>query len=558
MGKPVRISLANKCQLLFGGAVLLILIAALTVGWVRMKTLVREGQEEAARRLAQAWIDDQIGGASWDAAGDDEYDTIEEGTQLTFVLAGEFSIRAEDDTFLADSIKKFELRDDLDELFIETETDADGIRYRYARAVRKDDLQRHSNLVQGDYQPDPYEPGVDYTDVVNPVEGVLLIDMTSDLAERQLALNRIYILAAGLLAGLLAIGAFWYITTRIVLSPVRVLRDTAEKIAEGDINIRSDINTGDEFEQLSDMFNTMLERLRGQQEELRRSNKSLDLKLGELAESNVALYEANKIKGEFLANVSHELRTPLNSIIGFAEVLDEALQNASSDGADEKRRRYAHNIITSSRQLLELINDLLDLAKIEAGRMEINVAPMSVKDACEGLVTLIRPQAEKRNIKLEVNIQRNLPLVQTDAGKVHQILFNFLSNAVKFTPDGGTVTIAASLTDAVFGSLRTGEKRLRISVRDTGPGIPFDQQERIFEKFTQLDTSHTRSHGGTGLGLTISRDLARMLHGEIELESEEGKGATFSLLLPLELKPHTAPLMPDLTDPEAQAPVRAY
>jgi signal transduction histidine kinase len=432
--------------------------------------------------------------------------------------------------------------------------------------VRKSDLDRLASMTN-------FSAELDTATIADPINSILVVHLRPDITsqqrtEKQFSRNLISIISAGLLAGLLAIGAFWFITTRIILSPVRVLRDTAEKIAEGDINIRSDINTGDEYEQLSDMFNTMLERLRDQQHQLRRTNKSLDLKLGELAESNVALYEANKIKGEFLANVSHELRTPLNSIIGFAEVLAEllpsAIENAGSENAGQsgsavksgnpskpvkadKFKRYSQNIITSSRLLLDLINDLLDIAKIEAGRLEVNVDPMSVRDTCEGLLTLIRPLAEKSTITLELQCQRNLPTIETDAGKVHQILFNFLSNAVKFTPADGKVTLSASLTDTIVGSLRPGEKRIRISVTDTGQGIPFDDQERIFDKFTQLDTSHTRSHGGTGLGLTICRDLARLLQGEIELESEEGKGATFSILLPIKLASHSAPLMPDLT-----------
>jgi signal transduction histidine kinase len=365
-------------------------------------------------------------------------------------------------------------------------------------------------------------------------------------------LNRIYMVAAGLFAGLLAIGTFWFITTRIILSPVRVLRDTAEKVSEGDLNIRSDINTGDEFEQLSDMFNTMLANLKTNEEDLRKINKSLDLKLGELAESNVALYEANKIKGEFLANVSHELRTPLNSIIGFAEVLEDTLKDRTGP-VDEKRKRYIRNIIVSSRHLLDLINDLLDLAKIEAGRMEVHPTAINIGDMVEGLVNLIRPQAEKRRIELRMQLSPSVPLVTTDAGKCQQVLFNFLSNAVKFTPEGGQVTVATEQSGPPPMMQRGGkpdpEGWIKISVTDTGPGIAPEDQDRIFEKFTQLDSTVTREHGGTGLGLTISRQLAEMLHGEITLVSEKGNGATFSIIIPRVLEAHSVPLMPDLAGP---------
>lgn len=311
------------------------------------------------------------------------------------------------------------------------------------------------------------------------------------------------------------------------------------------MNIRSDINTGDEFEQLSDVFNTMVERLNDQQDELRKSNKSLDLKLGELAESNISLYEANKLKGEFLANVSHELRTPLNSIIGFAEVLDESLKS-NDDAAREKQKRYAGNIAHSSKLLLDLINDLLDLAKIEAGRIDINIGPVAIRDTAEGLLTLIRPLAEKRNITLTKRIEPNLPTIHTDAGKVHQIIFNFLSNAVKFSPENDRVTLLAEANTRTPLGARHPEPCIRISVSDNGPGIAIDDQDAVFEKFTQLDTSVTREHGGTGLGLTISRDLAHLLNGTIELTSDIDKGATFTLVLPLELKATSAPLMPDL------------
>jgi signal transduction histidine kinase len=373
---------------------------------------------------------------------------------------------------------------------------------------------------------------------------VLEVQLNAAFAEKQLMMNRIYIIAAGVLAGLMAIGTFWYITTRIILSPVRVLRDVTQKVSEGDLNIRSDINTGDEFEQFSGVFNQMLENLKSNQEELRTVNKSLDLKLGELAETNVALYEANKIKGEFLANVSHELRTPLHSMIGFAEVLGETLQDRTGP-VDEKRKRYVANIISSSRSLLHLITDLLDVAKIEAGRMDLTVSQMSVADTAEGLINLIRPQAGKRNIELRLKIDSNLPMVETDAGKFQQIIFNFLSNAIKFTSHGGRVELGAAPNTTPD---QAEPSSVRIWVTDTGPGIPIEQQQTIFEKFQQIGDARTREHGGSGLGLAISRELAQLLQGRIELDSDIGRGATFSLIIPVTMEPTVQALMPEASD----------
>src|SRR5215813_8015804 len=187
--------------------------------------------------------------------------------------------------------------------------------------------------------------------------GIISVDIPSQIASSQLLLNRVFILTAGLVAGLLAIVVFYLVTTRLILEPVRVLQNTAEKVSKGDLNIRSDINTGDEFQQLSETFNTMLTNLKNGADQLRAVNKSLDLKLGQLAESNVALYESNRLKSEFLANVSHELRTPLNSILGFAELLKDQVTGA----VDPKSVRYLQNILSSGHHLLDLINGLLDL-----------------------------------------------------------------------------------------------------------------------------------------------------------------------------------------------------
>lgn len=531
MFKRIRISLANKCQLLFGLGVILIVTAALFVVAMRMNHLADQGPKQRARDLAGLWISGRIelvDATESDAARGNPQ--VDPGMRIQVLTVGEANARSGHDDFLKQAFLYFNSAEDTAEYFAPgTDQQSERV-YRYARAVRLSEMGDRDPVTQAADEPNE-----------DPIEKIILVRLVDKEASKQRTLNLIYLIAAGLTAGLFAVASFWYITTRLILSPVRVLRGYAEKVSGGDLNIRSDINTGDEFEQLSDMFNAMLDTVRSTQDRLTSANQSLDLKLGELAESNVALYEANQIKGEFLANVSHELRTPLNSIIGFAEVLQETL--ATNDGPKaEKQTRYASNIILSSRRLLELINDLLDLAKIEAGRAELRLATVSIKDTAEGLANLIRPQAEKRGVELKVKVQPNLPPAETDAGKLQQILFNFLSNAIKFSSPQGTVTLHAELDDQ---QPSRNVANLRLSVKDEGPGIAPEDHARVFEKFSQVDASTTREHGGTGLGLTISKELAQLLGGAIELDSHVGEGAVFTLVIPLIYQPPAAPLMPE-------------
>jgi len=353
--------------------------------------------------------------------------------------------------------------------------------------------------------------------------GMVVVDIPTRIDSAQLLRNRLFILAAGFIAGTLAIIVFYLITTRLILQPVRVLQETAEKVAEGDLNIRSDINTGDEFQQLSETFNVMLANLKNSADQLRSINKALDVKLGQLAETNVALYESNRLKSEFLANVSHELRTPLNSILGFADLLKDSL----AAGPDSKSARYCNNILQSGRHLLELINDLLDLAKIEAGRMEIRSEPLSMTDLFEGLSNILKPLLEQKGLTLSTGVGAGVPIVRTDPGKLQQILYNFLSNAIKFSPQGGKIELSAQVE---------GAEHVRIAVVDFGPGVEVGKQQMIFEKFRQADSGVTRSHSGTGLGLAISKELTALLNGSIGVRSTPGEGATFWIVIPTQIE----------------------
>jgi len=252
----------------------------------------------------------------------------------------------------------------------------------------------------------------------------------------------------------------------------------------------------------------------------------------ELEQSNAALIEANKHKSVFLANMSHELRTPLNSIIGFSELLSDARDGQFDDAT---RKRFVGQITTSGKHLLGLINDILDLSKVEAGQMELRLNMMSVAESVDQVIKTIEPLAAKKSIALQSTVV-DAGDVLADPGKVKQMLLNLASNAIKFTPDGGTVTISA---------LRMKDT-LEISVADTGIGIAEADQKSIFQEFHQLDQGPGRKHEGTGLGLALTRRFARLHGGDIRVTSRVNKGSVFTLSLPIRRAgiPAVEPLVP--------------
>jgi two-component system, NtrC family, sensor kinase len=245
----------------------------------------------------------------------------------------------------------------------------------------------------------------------------------------------------------------------------------------------------------------------------------------EIEEKGRELEAANRHKSEFLANVSHELRTPLNAIIGFSEVLGERMFGELND----KQAEYTEDILSSGRHLLSLINDILDLSKIEAGRMELEVTAFHLPDAIENALLLIRERASRHGIKLDRAIDDRLSDFTGDERKVKQILVNLLSNAVKFTPEGGQIKVEATL----------GDSAVIVSVTDTGIGIAKKDQEAIFEEFRQAG-NYMHKREGTGLGLTLTRKFVELHGGKIWVASELGKGSTFTFTLPI--NPHAFPL----------------
>lgn len=244
------------------------------------------------------------------------------------------------------------------------------------------------------------------------------------------------------------------------------------------------------------------------------------------AELEVAMRSAqvaNQAKSDFLASMSHELRTPLTSILGLSEVLQEEYFGK----LNSKQKEYLNDIHESGQHLLLLINDILDIAKIEAGKMELELGPVVVKELLENSLIMIKEKAGKHNIKLDVDLAPEIKglKIQADERKLKQIIFNLLSNAVKFTPDGGRIQLGASCED----------EKLAVAVTDTGIGISLEKQEKVFQEFYQVEAGLRDKTPGTGLGLPLSRKMVEMHGGEIWCESEgEGKGSRFVFTIPLE------------------------
>ncbi len=360
--------------------------------------------------------------------------------------------------------------------------------------------------------------------------GVVKISMPLDRTRASLHRVFAFVITAELVKVVLAILAIYLIVRYVITKPVMHLKKVSDAIAQGNLELRAEIRTGDEFEELSHAFNRMLRHLVTIQDELQDVNIDLDSKIDQLAQVNLKLYEMNNLKNEFLATMSHELRTPLNSILGFSDVL------AAAENLDDRQNRYVSNIRSSGQSLLAMINDVLDLAKIESGRMEVHAIEFKLEDLVERQVTSVAPLAEKKNIDLDFAVDPECPLLFSDVGKLEQILLNLLSNAIKFTPEGGRVRVKG---------LRHDARQVDLVVEDNGVGIPLDDQDAIFEKFRQgsrtpgQEDPMTREYGGTGLGLSIVKELARLLGGSVGLESEFGKGSTFTVRIPVQ---HTDPV----------------
>jgi signal transduction histidine kinase len=547
-------SLERKCRFLFGGCLFVLIIASFSWYGYSTEGLVKEQNRSTCRLL----VNQALLSAHWMVLTTHEE---EEMKQLVKELTGKLSNQA---------YREYEcyflpLNDDDEKKPPLTDMFEIGVRDRFLRlppVVKPDDddppfaepeVQPRDKYVY--YQPirldartcmnchgsAPGGAGVDNVGTgaalvsgppgrlvsLGDVIGIAKITISNVRMQKAVNGNRAVLLATAIITVFLAMVASYMIVRYVIVKPLRHLRDVSDAISHGNIALRAEIHTGDEFEALALAFNRMLRHLVNVQEELRQVNADLDGKVDELAQANMRLYEMNRIKSDFLATMSHELRTPLNSILGFSDVL------RSIDSLDDKQKRYVQNIQKSGRMLLDMINDILDLAKIESGRMDVRLTDFRIEQVIGAQCDMARPLTEKKNIDLEMQIQPDLPPMHQDQARVQQILNNLLSNAIKFTPEGGRIKIVARRDDS---------NGLVVQVIDTGVGIAEDDQQAIFEKFRQARSglpsgdAMTREYSGTGLGLSIVKELCRLLGGEVSVESTLGKGSTFTIRLPWTLE----------------------
>jgi signal transduction histidine kinase len=545
-------SLERKCRFLFGGALLLLLTGSFYVyAMLNLRIVTDQYRDRAQLLIAQAMLTMHLG-IDRDKSIDEEKVKLERLEKLSREFKPSDlrenqwkflrSNWTDDERWGADkdrerdrqprSEAEFEAMrvfasstetNPRDEYFIEVEGEPPSYEF-YAPIYASDSRTiTYANKTQSCFDCHQREVAKQAGGLL----GVAKISFDRQETSNRVARNNAILIAMAIATAFLAMLALYAIVRYVIVKPVQHLKEVSDSVAQGDLDQRADIRTGDEFEELSHAFNRMLRHLMNTQEELRVANTSLDGKVDELARANLSLHQMNKVKNEFLATMSHELRTPLNSILGFSDVL------ASAENLNDRQKKYLANIQTSGRSLLSLINDILDLAKIEAGKMERHIVEFSVGDLVERATASMLPLAEKKNIDLQWSADPTLPPMRQDEGKLQQVLYNLLSNAVKFTPEGGRIRVSA---------VAAPEDRVDIIVADTGIGIPLEDQALIFEKFRQgrslpgqESNALTREYEGTGLGLSIVKEIARLLGGEVFLESEFGKGSTFSVRVPIEL-----------------------
>jgi signal transduction histidine kinase/CheY-like chemotaxis protein len=321
-------------------------------------------------------------------------------------------------------------------------------------------------------------------------------------------LMAVVLLVTALGAGLLA---------RHVTRPLADLREAAKSFSAGDLTKRLNFTRKDELGDLGHTFDQMAATLAERSAELEKANR-------ELQEQNRLVQQANRLKSEFLANMSHELRTPLNAIIGFTQLMHDGKVGAVSPAHEE----YLGDVLDSARHLLQLINDVLDLAKVESGKMEFNPEPVNLTKLIAEVRQILQSLSSAKRLKVDFEVSPAVEQLIIDPAKLKQILYNYLSNAIKFTPEEGRIAVRALPEDADY---------FRLEVQDTGIGIEPENLAKLFVEFQQLESATIKRHQGTGLGLALTRKIVEAQGGRVGVESSPGQGSTFSAILPRNSRP---------------------
>ncbi len=344
--------------------------------------------------------------------------------------------------------------------------------------------------------------------------------------------------------------------TYLVTRPLGKIRSGVDEVSGGNLNVRlSYSESSQEMSTLTTAFNGMAHELADvyanledevadRTAQLQRANEVLERQRRQLEEVNAQLVDENRYKSDFLSMVSHELRTPLTSIVAFADLLGK-----HGAGGDENAARALAGIETNSQALMLMINDILEMSRLDAGRVKLNAEVVDVGDVVGMVRATVGPLAAKEHLTLTSEVAPDVPLVRADFDKLVHVLQNLCGNAVKFTPDGGSVRLEASFHPAAAPA---GDDEVWLTVTDTGIGIAPADQKRIFEKFVQVDSSSTRRYNGTGLGLAIVREYAEMHGGTVSVESEAGQGAAFTVRIPVAEPPSEEDAGPADAGPEEE------
>lgn len=324
-----------------------------------------------------------------------------------------------------------------------------------------------------------------------------------------------------------------YITlSRLVTGPLSKIQDGVEKIQTGDLDVQlaqtessHEMNTlvfefNEMAHELSEIYGKLESQVEDRTAQLAQANAVLEQQRSQLEEANERLRDENQYKTDFLAMMSHELRTPLTSIIAFSELL-----NKTGDPQDEKEAETRHEIEINSRALLFMINDILEMSRLDAGKAEMNLETVDLGDVAGLVQSVVLPLALRTGIEYMCTVDPDVPLITADFEKLRHILENLAGNAIKFTPEGGTVHVDVGYHEK--------QQSVQIKVIDTGIGIAPKDQKRVFERFVQVDSSTSRKYSGTGLGLSLAKEYTEMHRGTISLKSELGKGSVFTVKIPV-------------------------